>query len=169
VRRLAGFVGRAGGRAAPRAGAQGAGRPREEAFKMIDAYVVSNLQDSLGLTDEQFGKVVPLVRRLQKDRRELAQRRFAALQEMRRLLGSGNTTEAKVVEALRAVKAAEAEERAGVQQAWEALEAGLTPLQQAKYRLLEIEVDRKIRDLMTSLRGQRPAARGRLAPPENKR
>jgi Spy/CpxP family protein refolding chaperone len=146
--------------------AQPANRPpREEAFKMIDAYVVSNLQESLGLTDEQFGKAVPLVSRLHKDRRELARRRMEALQEMRRLLGSGNATEAKVVEALKAVKAAEAEERAGVQRDLEALEAVLTPVQQAKYRLLEIEVDRKIRELMAQLRGQRtPAGRRRLQP-----
>ena len=28
-------------------------RSRDEAFKMVEAYVVSNLQESLGLTDEQ--------------------------------------------------------------------------------------------------------------------
>ena len=152
--------------AAVSAAAQPANRPpRDEAFKMIDAYVVSNLQESLGLNDEQFAKAVPLVSRLQKDRRELARRRMEALQEMRRLLGSGNATEAKVVEALKAVRAAEAEERAGVQRDLEALEAVLTPVQQAKYRLLEIEVDRKIRELMAQLRGQRPAAnRRRLQP-----
>ena len=56
------------------AGAPGAG-PRDDAFRMVDAYIVSNLQESLGLTDEQFVKALPLVKRLQRDRRELAQRR----------------------------------------------------------------------------------------------
>ena len=32
---------------------------------MVDAYIVSNLQESVGLTDEQFVKVLPLVKRLQ--------------------------------------------------------------------------------------------------------
>jgi hypothetical protein len=147
--------------------AQPANRPRDEAFKMVDAYVVSNLQESLGLSDDQFAKAVPLVSRLQKDRRELARRRMEALQEMRRLLGSGAATEARVVEALKGVKAAEAEERAAVQRDLEALDAVLTPVQQAKYRLLEVEVDRRIRELMTQLRGgQRPAAGRRRLPPQ---
>ena len=30
------------------------GGARDEAFRMIDAYIVSNLQESLGLSDEQF-------------------------------------------------------------------------------------------------------------------
>jgi chromosome segregation ATPase len=139
-------------------------RPREEAFRMIDAYVVSNLQESLGLDDAQFGRVVPLVSRLQKDRRELARRRAESLQELRRLLASGNATEARVAEALKALKAAETEERSVVQRDLEAVDAALTPLQQAKYRLLEAEVDRKIRELMTQLRGQRAPARRRLQP-----
>jgi Spy/CpxP family protein refolding chaperone len=166
VKRIGAGVFAAAVLAAASAAAQGAGRPRDEAFKMIDAYVVSNLQDSLGLTDEQFGKVVPLVRRLQKSRRELAQSRFAALQEMRRLLGSGNATEAKVIDALRALRTAETEERAGVQRDLEALEAALTPLQQAKYRLMEVEVERKIRALMEQFRAQRAPARNRRLLPQ---
>ena len=43
---------------------------REEAFRMVDAYVVSHLQESLGLSDEQFAKAVPLVTKLQRERRE---------------------------------------------------------------------------------------------------
>src|SRR5207244_9000710 len=53
-------------------------RPREEAFRMIDAYFVSNLQESLGLTDEQFVRLLPMVKRLQTDRRQYAQRRQRA-------------------------------------------------------------------------------------------
>ena len=46
-------LGEPGGRA-------GAGaRPRDEAFKMVDAYIVSNLQESLGLSDEQFAQDPP--------------------------------------------------------------------------------------------------------------
>ena len=43
------------------AGAQGGGgaRPRDEAFKMVDAYIVSNLQESVGISDEQFARMRP--------------------------------------------------------------------------------------------------------------
>lgn len=140
-------------------------RPREEAFKMVEAYVVSNLQESLGLTDEQFTKLLPHVKRLQKDRRDLAQRRGQALGEMRRVLASGTATEARVSDLLREVKAVEAEQPEVVRKDMEAIDGVLTPVQQAKFRLLEGEVERKIRALMNDLRQpDRNPARGRRPP-----
>ena len=39
--------------AAAQEDAPAARNPREEAFRMVDAYVVSNMQESLSLSDEQ--------------------------------------------------------------------------------------------------------------------
>ena len=50
---------------------------REEAGRMVDAYVLSNLQESLGLSDDQFVRLLPLVKRLQAERREAIERRIA--------------------------------------------------------------------------------------------
>ena len=72
-----------GGRRPPGAG------PRDDAFRMVDAYIVSNLQESVGLTDEQFVKVLPLVKRFQQERRETGDARRRALREMRALLQAG--------------------------------------------------------------------------------
>ena len=130
-----------------------AGRPaREEAFRMVDAYLVSNMQESLGLSDEQYVKLLPLVNRLQKDRREYTARRMEALHEMRRLLQSGGATEARVAELLKEVKAVEAESPAVQKKNLDAIDAVLTSVQQAKYRILETEVERKIRELMGQMR-----------------
>jgi len=134
--------------------AQGAG-PREEAFKMIDAYVVSNLQESLQLTDEQFVKLLPLVKRLQSDRRDLALRRQQALQELRRLLATGSATEPRVYELLKQVKSVETDEATVARRDREAVDAALSPLQQAKFRILEIDVERKIREVMNQIRAER--------------
>ena len=38
---------------------------------MVDAYVVSHLQESLGLSDAQYAKALPLVTKLQADRRDV--------------------------------------------------------------------------------------------------
>jgi hypothetical protein len=128
---------------------------RDEAFKMIDAYVVSNLQESLELTDEQFVKLLPLVKRLQSDRRALLQRRQQPLMELRRLLASGGATEAKVTELLRRVKAAEEEEPSVLRRDRDAIDAALSPIQQAKFRVFEAEVEHKIRELMAQIRARR--------------
>jgi hypothetical protein len=140
---------------------RGGRKPREEAFRMIDAYIVSNLQESLLLTDDQFTKLLPLVKRLQRDRRELVQRRVHALMEMRRTMAQGVATEARVEELLRELKAVEAQEPATIRRDMDAIDALLSPLQQAKYRLLEVEVERKLRALMSQMR-KGGGGRGRL-------
>lgn len=121
---------------------------RDEAFKIVDAYLLSNMQESLGLTDEQFAKALPLAKRLQQDRRDFAERRFRLHRELRELLASGNATESAVVEQLKALRDVEAEEPKVMRKNREALDDILTPLQQAKYRILEGDVERKIRELM---------------------
>ncbi len=142
--------------------------PRDEAFKMIDAYIVSNLQESLDLTDDQFVKLLPLVKRLQTDRRSALQRRQQPLMELRRLLASGGATEARVTELLREVKAAEAEEPGLLRKDRDAIDAVLSPVQQAKFRVLEVEVEHKIRELMTQVRAQR-RNQGQSRPPGPRR
>lgn len=144
--------GQAGG-PSPEAQPPGAeGRPREDIGKMIDAYIISNLQEGLGLSDEQFVKLLPLVKRLQTDRRQLAQRRQRTVMELRRLLQSGSATDARVSELLRELKAVESEEPAAIRRDRDALDAVLNPVQQAKYRIMEVELERRLRELMNQVR-----------------
>src|SRR5512147_464761 len=138
------------------AGAEHPGRA--EAFKMVDAYVISNLQESLGLSDEQFAKAVPLVQKLQTERREYLVERTRKIREMRRLLHQGGASEAQVQDLLRQVKALDAEGPAATRRNLEALDAVLTPLQQAKFRVLELEVEQRMRELVRRA-GPRPGGR----------
>jgi hypothetical protein len=145
--------------------ASGRPRPRDEAFRMIDAYIVSNLQDTLGITDEQHARLLPLVTKLQRDRRALVQRRIQTLQELNRVVRQGGATEARVGELLRELKVVETEEPATIRRDMDAIDAVLTTVQQAKYRLLEVEVERRLRALMSEMRGQNRARRQRQMPP----
>ena len=139
------------------------GAARDDAFRMVDAYIVSNLQESLGLTDEQFAKALPLVKRLLGQRRELAEERRAALRELRQVFQSGAATEAKVADRLQGVKALESEEREKTGRNLEALDGVLTPLQQAKFRVMEVEIEQKIRELLNQARQHRRP--GEVSPP----
>lgn len=129
--------------------------PREDAFRMVDAYIVANLQESVDLTDEQFVKVLPLVKRFQRDRRELLERRRQALRELQRMLQSGTATEARVADRLREVKGLETEEVEKIRANLEAIDALLTPLQQAKFRIMQLEVEHKIREILQEVRQRR--------------
>ncbi len=137
-----------------------------EAFKIVDAYVLSNLQDSLGLTDEQFVKLLPLVKRVLKDRREFAHRRMSHLKELRQLFGSGAATEGRVGDLLKELKNLESEGPSVLRKDMEAIDAALDPVQQAKYRVLEADVERRIREAMHQMGG--PGGPGRNRRPENR-
>ena len=134
-----------------------AGRPaREEAFRMVDAYLVSNMQESLGLGDEQFAKAIPLVKKLQRERREYLLERARLMREMRRLLRQGGSAEAPVLELLQEAKKLDAFGPERTRRNLEALDALLRPIQQAKYRVLEGEVEQRVRELTNRARAGRP-------------
>jgi len=139
---------------APRILAQDVEPRREEIFKMVDAYVISNLQESLGLSDEQFVKLLPLVKKLQSDRRSYTLGRAQTLGEMRRLLESGTATDARLTELMRDLKQREADWPALMRKNVDALDEQLTPVQQVKLRLLENRVEQRLRELVLRNRGQ---------------
>jgi hypothetical protein len=128
---------------------------REEAFRMVDAYVIANIQESLGLDDKTYVRVIPVVNNLQKARREYFQERSGTLRKMRRLLRSGTATEAQVSELLKAFKNLENEGPRLIQKQMDELDALLTPVQQAKYRVFEVEVEHRLRQLMRRGRRER--------------
>jgi hypothetical protein len=135
---------------------------RDEAFKMVDAYVVSNLQESLGLDDAQFAKAIPLVKRLQGERRTYFLERTRTVREMRRLLRQGGASEAELLDLLKQLKALDVDGPAQTRKNVDALDAMLTPVQQAKFRVLEVEVEQRMRELMNRVRPRqapRPGAR----------
>jgi Spy/CpxP family protein refolding chaperone len=131
------------------------GPPQDRVFRMVDAFFVGRLKERLDLTDDQHARLVPHVQRLQNDRRDLAQRRIRAMRDLHAALLSGTATEAAVGELLREVKAVEEEEPATLRRDREAIDAVLTPVQQAKFRLLEAEVERRVRHAMSKARGPR--------------
>ena len=141
----------------------GKGGPHE-AFKMIDAYLLANVQDALGLSDEQNTRVVPLVLKLQSDRRGFHRRRGKALGEMKRLLGSGSATEPRIAEEMKALRVLEGEELETIRHDVEAIDKELTVVQQAKYRILEREVERKIQNLIFEHRKKMIYERGERGP-----
>jgi Spy/CpxP family protein refolding chaperone len=130
---------------------------REEAGRMVDAYVLSNLQESLGLSDDQFVRLLPLVKRLQAERREAMEHRSRVLRDMRRLLKSGSATEPEVLAQLKDWKAIEADDPVRGRKGMEAIDSLLTPLQQAKFRVFEADVSQKLRELMGQIRRQNRA------------
>jgi hypothetical protein len=139
---------------------------REEAFRMVDAYLVSNLQEGLGLSDEQFAKAIPLVKKAQAERRGYLLERTRTVREMRRLLRQGGATEAQVLDLLKQLNALDADGPARTRAGLAALDAVLTPLQQAKYRVLEADVEQRMRELLNRARPRAVPRQGAREPRE---
>lgn len=137
------------------------GRPREEIFRIVDQYLANNLQERLGLSEDQLARALPLVRRLHADRRRFAERRMRALQEMRRMAREGAIGDAPAAEMVQELKAAESEEAAAIRAGRDAVDAVLTPAQQVSYRILETEIEHRLRELMARVRAQRRDGPGR--------
>jgi Spy/CpxP family protein refolding chaperone len=131
---------------------------RDEAFRMVDAYIVANLQESLGLSDQKYAEVIPLVKNLQRERRDYFEARWHAQRELRRLLRSGGATEADVAAALGKLRQIETSGPEKTRRALDALDGALTPLQQAKYRVFELDVEQRLRELMRRARRHRESA-----------
>ena len=127
-------------------------RPSDEAFKMVDAYMIANIQEGVDLTDEQFVKLLPLIKRQQTGRREFAQRRQRALRELNQSVRAGDG-EPAVVAGLDRLKRVEAEALDARSQGYATIDAELEPIQQAKLRIFEFEIERRMRDLMRRVRG----------------
>jgi Spy/CpxP family protein refolding chaperone len=132
---------------------------RDEVFEMVDAYLLMKVQERLDLTDEQLVRFMPLIRKHQLERREMEHRRFRLLMEMRDMFASGSAKEERIAALLRDLKTVEAELPVSARRNMDAIDVVLTPVQQAKYRLLEVEIDRRLRELRHSAHERRGLGR----------
>jgi hypothetical protein len=145
---------------------RGRAASRDEAFKMVVAYLLSNLQERLELTDQEYLRLLPLVQQRQSHRREMHEGRQAAIHRLHELV-SRNEAGEELAAAIRELDRVENEgtRRLAADQA--AIDAGLSVLQQAKYRLMEAEVERRVRELARRFsRGRAPRDEPPAAPEE---
>ena len=138
------------GRPGPRG--QGQRRPPEEALRVRDALFNDMLQERLGLKDDEFLKLLPFVKKYQSDRREIEQKRMRILQELRKAFEVGTATDQAVAVQMKDLRAVEAEEASALHKDRDAIDAILTPVQQAKFRILEWALDARIRTVVDQMR-----------------
>jgi Spy/CpxP family protein refolding chaperone len=132
-----------------------ADRHRELAA-MVDTYLLMQVQERVGLSNDQFARVMPLIRRLQADRREMMEARRGEIRKLRALLAAGNATDASVSPVLEQLRATEQSVCQKIIEDMQGIDGILTPLQQAKYRVLEAEVEKRIRHLRRRAGGRGP-------------
>jgi Spy/CpxP family protein refolding chaperone len=131
----------------------------------MDAMIVVQSERELQLSDDKLGPFLGRLKALQVARRRVDVARNRSLMELRRLVQPGNAPrdgaargpepdDSQLRARLKAIDEAEAQGAADIRQARLALEQLLTPRQQARFRLLEDQVERRKLDLVA--RSRRP-------------
>jgi hypothetical protein len=131
-----------------------------ELQELMDAMVVVQAERDLQLADDQFAAFLTRLKTLQAARRRSDNQRNRALMELRRFVQSEASAAAAADEGVRArLKAlddAETQGMADVRQARTGVDQILTPRQQARFRLLEEQIERRKLELFARSRRSLP-------------
>jgi hypothetical protein len=121
---------------------------------LLDAMVVMQAERDLRLSDEQFRQFLVRLRGLQGARRRGENQRNRLLMELRRLMqaAGGTPDETQVRERLKALDDSEAQSVAEIKQARTNLDQILDIRQQARFRLLEEQMERRKLELFARSR-----------------
>lgn len=140
-----------------------------EIQRLFDAYLVMEAQQALALTDQQYPQVLTRLKALQDTRRRSQLERNQLMQQLQRLtnprqLNRGD--EAQLKDRLTALQELESRTAAELRKAYTALDEVLDVRQQARFRVLEEQIERrKIELLMRARRQNRPNQPGPNNPP----
>jgi Spy/CpxP family protein refolding chaperone len=109
------------------------------------------------LTPEQYPVFVQKLKRVQDARKQLSQRRNRAMNELRGLVNpnpaTGKTVDEAAIQAkLKELDTVENDGHDAIEKALDELDQLLSPLQQARFRILEDNTERKKIDFLTKVR-----------------
>ena len=124
-----------------------------EIQRLFDAYSVMQAQEQLNLSDAQWANFLVKMKALQDVRRLHQQERAKVLQDLRKLAQQGDAADdAQIKERIKALDDLDARSADDLRKAYEALDAVLTPRQQARFRLFEEQMERRKIELLTRAR-----------------
>ena len=134
---------------------------RDEVEGMMEAYILSKLQDSLDLTDEQFGRMVVAQKKLQDTRREYRRSRSGVLRRLRQTLHREEAPDEEIERLLSELETLRDGFYEDEKARYADIDAILDVRQRARYRILEVEIQRRLQQLMRRVRGERRQGRER--------
>jgi hypothetical protein len=141
----------------PPRGAGPAGRGDQsgpaEVQRLFDAYIVIRAQEALKLDDDQFTQFLPKLRALQQTRRRNEQAHNQLVAELARLTGpNAQFDAAQVREKLKALQDLDGRAAAELQKAYDAIDQLLDVRRQARFRVFELQMERRKLELMLQAR-----------------
>lgn len=124
-----------------------------EVQRLFDAYSVIRAQEALSLDDDQFTQFLPKLRALQLTRRSHEQAHNQLVAELARLTGpNAQFDEAQVREKLKALQDLGGRAAAELRTAYDAIDQVLDVKRQARFRVFELQMERRKLELMLQAR-----------------
>jgi hypothetical protein len=126
---------------------------------LVTAFYVGRIQAALGLSDDQYLKILPFVREYLTSRQRLASARSRTLAQLRQSV-QRKASDAEIQALVDQVDKVELEDQRETHaQFHRNVDPALTKIQRAKLRVFEINIDNQIADLVLRARGGVPAPR----------
>ena len=134
-----------------------------QVHQLFDAMLVMQAQDALALSEPQYAQFVSRLKTLQDARRRNQQERVRMIAELQRMTSPRNPQapdESEITRRLSALQELEARQAAELRRAYNGIDEVLTPLQRARFRVLEEQTERRKLELVGRARqNQRPPGR----------
>jgi hypothetical protein len=122
-------------------------RPRANLQNNIFVFYFNQIQRQVEFTDEARGKIMPLVQEYIRSRFEISDRRRTAINQLRRAVNNGGS-DADFKRLARNLDAADEDFQNNQQKFLNSVDPFLNPIQQAKLRLIQIQADERLRQML---------------------
>jgi hypothetical protein len=128
--------------------------------QLFDAMLVMQAQDALSLSEPQYAQFVSRLKVLQDTRRRNQQERVRLINELQRMTNprnpGANMPESEIKLRLSALQELEGRSAAELRKAYNGVDEVLNPLQQARFRVLEENIERRKLQLVGRARQNNP-------------
>ncbi len=123
-----------------------------EVERLFDAYTLMQAQDTLKLPDDQFAEFLPRLKALHDTRRRNEQARRQLVMELNKLLVQPEGNDGQLRDKLKELQDLDGRAAAELRRAYENLDQVLDLRRQARFRVFELQMERRKFDLMMRAR-----------------
>lgn len=123
--------------------------------QLFDAMLAMQAQNALGLNEQQYAQFLARLGGLQDARRRSQQERLRIITELQRLTNPRNpqpAADAEIAARLTVLQELESRSAGNLRRAYDAIDEVLSPLQRARFRVLEEQIERRKLELVARAR-----------------
>jgi len=136
------------------AGTKAGGQPVSmvELRKLFDAYVTTQAEEQLKVNKAQLPKFLEQYKELRDSRRMAAEEHTRLLVELRQHAADAKVSETQLKDRLKALRAVEERAHGDVRKAYDEIDKLLDVRQQARFRVFEVQMDRRMAQVVARAR-----------------